>query len=252
MPRTLGLIAASLALLLGGCRTISAKDREIAASHLEIAQQALAGGDPRSALGEIEQAVKLNPEDAEIRNLHGLLLHVYFGETDDAIAAYRKAIALKPDYSEAKVNLSAVYTATRRCAEALPLLEEARRDLLYREPYLVENNLGWCKYQLGDVEGALRHLRAAVASNPGFCLGYRNLGEIMEQQGRPEEALRFVRRYAKACPAVADADLRLGLLLMEEGSATEARAAFLACVSKTTDDELADECNRHAELIPED
>lgn len=240
-----------LALVLAGCATVSAKDRQKAASHFEIASTALAGGDPRTALAEVEQAAKLDPKDPEIHHLHGLLLHVYFGELDAAASAYLRAIALKPGYSEAKVNLSAVYLATSRCELAVPMLEEARRDLLYREPYLAENNLGWCKFQLGDMEGAVRHLRAAVAINPGFCLGFRNLGEIMEREGRQDEALRYVERYAKACPNVADADLRRGLLLLEKGDATEARTAFLACVAKAKDDDLADECGRHARLIPE-
>lgn len=246
------LLAAALVIVVStGCRTVSAKDRELAASHLEISQQALASGDPRSALAEVEKSVALDPRDSSSRNLYGLILHVYFNEWEDAIAQYRKAIQLKPDYTEAKVNLSAVYTARGRCAEAIPLLEQARRDLLYREPYLVENNLGWCKYKLGDVEGAIRHLRSAVAINAGFCLGYRNLGEIMEAQGKPDEALRFVDRYAKACPEMADADLRRGLLLLETGDRGQARAAFLACTTKTQDHDLADECRRHAELIPE-
>jgi len=247
---SLFLLTGALAFT-GACRTVSAKDREIAISHMEISQQALAGGDARTALAEIEKSVELNPKDPESRNLYGLLLHLYFGETDASISQYRRAIALRPEYSEAKVNLSAAYIATDRCQEALPLLEEARRDLHYREPYLVENNLGWCKYKLGDVEGALRHLRSAVAINPGFCLGYRNLGEIMDQQGRLDEALRFVDRYARACPEVADADLRRGLLLLDKGDLFGARAAFLACMAKTTDDDLSDECGRHAELIPE-
>lgn len=249
--RTLSLLLLVLASISSGCRTISAKDQEIAASHLEISQQALAMGDPRTALAEIEQSVARNPKDPESQHLHGLLLHIYFGETDAAIAAYRRAIALRPGYSEAKINLSAAYTSVGRCVEALPLLDEARRDLLYREPYLAENNLGWCKYQLGEREAALRHLRAAVAMNPGFCLGYRNLGEIMEQEGDLDEALRFVERYGRACPEVADADLRRGLLKLERGDTEEARTAFLSCVAKAKDEDLADECSRHASLIPE-
>ncbi|HEY0839495.1 MAG TPA: tetratricopeptide repeat protein [Vulgatibacter sp.] len=239
-----------LVLLLAGCATVSAKDREQAASHFQISQTALAGGDPRTALGEIEQAARLDPREPEIHHLHGLLLHVYFGELGPAEAAYLRAIALRPGYSEAKVNLSAVYLATGRCELAVPMLEEARRDLLYREPYLAENNLGWCKYQLGDSEGALRHLRSSIALNPGFCLGYRNLGEIMENQGRMDEALRFVEKYAKSCPDVADAELRRGLLLLERGRTAEARTAFLACSEKAKDEDLAGECVRHAELIP--
>ena len=164
---------------------------------------------------------------------------------------YRAAIDLKPGYSEAKVNLGAVLTAQGRCDEAIPLLDEARGDLLYREPYLAENNLGWCKYKLGDLDGAILHLRAALSSNPNFCLGYRNLAEIAESQGELVDAVRLLERYGKSCPEVADADYRLGLVLLKQGRDAQARASFVACAKKAKDGELADACNRQVGMIPE-
>lgn len=176
-------LALLLALFLAGCVSISEKDRELALVHRNLAAQSLQAGDPRAALAEIEKSLERNPEDPEARNLYGLLLHLYFHRLNAAVAQYRQAIDLRPDYSEAKVNLGAAYTALGQCEKAIPLLEEARADLRYREPYLAENNLGWCKYELGDVEGAIVHLRAAIASNPGFCLGYRNLAQIAKDRG---------------------------------------------------------------------
>lgn len=246
--RTLALVAA---LCLASCATVSDKDREIGRAHLNLAQQSLAAGDPRASLAEVEKAVESDPENPEAHNLYGLLLHLYFGRLDAAAAQYRKAIELKPGYSEAKVNLGAVYTAQGRCDKAIPLLEEARGDLLYREPYLAENNLGWCLYQQGDLDGALLHLQAAVQNNPGFCLGYRNLAEIHEKQGQLDQALALLDRYAKICPTVADADFRRGVVLLKKGDAAEAKSAFQSCEEKAKEGELANECARQAELIPE-
>lgn len=219
--------------------------------HRNLAQQSLANGDPRMALAEIEQAVERNPEDAEARNLYGLLLHLYFQRLEPAVQQYRKAIELRPGYSEAKVNLGAALTALGRCTEAIPLLEEARQDLLYREPWLAENNLGWCHYQLGDLDRAVVHLRAAIASNQGFCLGYRNLAEIAQTQGELGEATRLLERYRRHCPDVADADYRLALVQLERGLDAEARASFLACAEKAGDTELGELCTSQAAMIPE-
>lgn len=236
---------------LAACAGVSQKDREAARVHQNLAAQSLAQGDPRAALAEIEKSVEKDPENAEARNLYGLLLHLYFQRLDAAEKQYRKAIELKPDYSEAKVNLGAVLTAQGRCKEAIPLLDQARGDLLYREPYLAENNLGWCLYQLGDVDGALLHLRAAIANNPSFCLGYRNLAEIADSQGALDDALRLLERYGKSCPDVADADYRRGLVLLKQGHDARARAAFEACAEKAKEGELADACTRQAQLLPE-
>lgn len=241
-----------LALLFAaGCRTVSAKEQELSKAHVNLAQQSLANGDPRAALAEVEKAVEADPENPEARNLYGLLLHLYFARYDAAVKQYEKAIELKPTYSEAKVNLGAALTTLDRCKEAIPYLEQARGDLLYREPYLAENNLGWCKYKLGDTEGALMHLRAALANNPDFCLGYRNLAEIAESQGRLDEALRLLERYSTTCPTVADADFRKGMVQLKRGATEEARASFVACTEKARGGELAEACARQAELIPE-
>ncbi len=231
-----------------GCATVSVRDRELALTHLGLAEQSLAAGDPRGALAEIETAVRHDPTNPEVRNLYGLLYHVAFRQNERAIAQYREAIRLAPNYSEAKVNLSAVLMDEGRCAEAIPLLEEASEDLLYREPYLVENNLGWCKLELGDRQAGIRHLQNAISLNPGFCLGYRNLGQAMEEEGRREEALHFFEKYAEHCPQVAESHLRVGLLLLELGDEMAAREAFRTCAEKGSGD-LAEQCAREASLL---
>lgn len=234
--------------LAAGCASVSARDRELARTHLSLAEQSLGAGDPRGALAEIETAVRHDPQNPEVRNLYGLLLHVAFGQNERAIAQYQRAIQLAPNFTEAKVNLSAVLMDEDRCAEVVPLLEKAREDLLYREPYLVENNLGWCKRKLGERAAGIRHLQNAVSLNPGFCLGYRNLGEAMEEEGRREEALHFFQKYAEHCPQIAESHHRVGLLLLESGDEASAREAFLACAERASGD-LAEQCAREASLL---
>lgn len=231
------------------CATgVSQRDRDLARAHLGLAEQSLGAGDPRGALEEIETAVAHDPDNPEVRNLYGLLLHVSFGQLDRAEAQYRAALALRKGYSDAKVNLSALLMAQQRCAEAIPLLEEAKEDLLYREPYLVENNLGWCKFQLGDADAAVVHLQQAVTVNPGFCLGHRNLGEVRETQGRFGAALEHYQTYGARCPQVPDADLRIARMYQELGAPAEAREAYLACAEKA-EGELAQRCRREAALL---
>jgi len=102
------LAVALAATAVAGCATVSPRDRELARAHLALAEQSFAAGDPRGALAEIETAVQHDPENPQVRNLYGLLYHVAFRQNERAIAQYRKAIELSPDYTEAKVNLSAV------------------------------------------------------------------------------------------------------------------------------------------------
>ena len=77
----------ALALLASACATASAKDREAAELHRALAEQALAGGDARGALSEVEESLALDPENADTHNLHGLLLHLSYGKPEEAVAA---------------------------------------------------------------------------------------------------------------------------------------------------------------------
>jgi Tfp pilus assembly protein PilF len=240
---------AVLLLVLTSCAT-SSKDRKAVELHEALAQQNLAAGDPHGALGEVEKALLADPKDPEALNLHGLILHLSFHKTEEAAAEYRKALAVKPDDSQVKVNLAAALTELGRCKEALPVLEEARRDMLYREPYLVENNLGWCKYQLGDAESALQHLKASVSLDRKFCLGYRNLAEIYGKLGKGTDERESLDRYAKACPDVADAHYRIGIYRLAHSDSSGARSAFASCMEKGKGSDLAEECRRQAEMIP--
>jgi type IV pilus assembly protein PilF len=240
------VLPALLALALAACATTS-RDRELARVQYDMAIQAQRAGDPRGALVEIEKAVEAAPDDAEIRNFHALVLHLHFGQLDRAIAEYRRAIELQPNYSEAKLNLGAALIAAGRYEEALAPLDEARQDLVFHDAHLAEGNYGWAKYKLGDEAAALEHLNRAVTMTPAFCLGYRNLAEIHEARGDLPAALRELDRYARACPAEPDADLRRGQVFLRRGEGCLARDAFASCVGKAAGGPLGRECEERAE-----
>jgi type IV pilus assembly protein PilF len=240
------VLPALLALALAACATTSG-DRDLARVRYDMAIQAQRAGDPRGALQEIAQAVEAAPDDPEIRNFHALVLHLHFGQLDRAIKEYRKAIELRPNYSEAKLNLGAALIAAGRYEEALAPLDEARQDLVFHDAHLAEGNYGWAKYKLGDEAAAIEHLNLAVTLTPAFCLGYRNLAEIHGARGDLPAALRELDRYAKACPAEADADLRRGLVYLRQGEGCLARDAFASCVGKAAAGPLGAECEKRAE-----
>ncbi len=237
-----------LALALAACGTTS-RDRELARVQYDLAVQAHRAGDPRAALLEIEKAVVHDPEDPKAWNFHALVLHLHFNQLEKAIASYRTAVALDPGYSEAKLNLGAALMAAGRYEEALGPLDEARRDLVFRDAHLAEGNYGWCKYQLGDETAALEHLQSAVRITPQFCLGFRNLAELYEARGQLDAALREIDRYAKACPSEPDAELRRGLVLLKQGEACLARDAFAACVGKGGGRPAVAQCGQELERV---
>lgn len=116
-------------------------------------------GDPAGAARSFEQALALDPDNAEIHFRLGLAAR---DQRRLAAAAthYRRAIELRPDYVEAHNNLGAVLQMQDDSAGALAAWRRAvalQPD--FGQPYL---NLGRMLASLGDNEQAAATFRAAI------------------------------------------------------------------------------------------
>ena len=74
------------------------------ASYREGAQQALKEGKIFEAMDYYQQALRLDPNSAEVHNDLGLLL-VQQGNLQEARLHFEEALKLRPDYSSARQNL---------------------------------------------------------------------------------------------------------------------------------------------------
>ncbi|ATB26655.1 social motility TPR repeat lipoprotein Tgl [Melittangium boletus] len=239
-----------LALLLVGCKHVpTEKERQSAEIHYELALQAQKLGHSMDAYKELQKALEMNPDYPEAHNVIAILLHLAFNRPDEAIPHYQKALELRPTFSEAKTNLANVYLSQARYDEAIQLYGEALNDMLYPTPYIAQGNLGWALYKKGDTELGVQNIKAAVTTNPNFCLGYRNLGTIFEETGKVSEACRYLTRYREACPDVADAYLREGACQVKQGKVEEARKSFTTCEEKATHAVLKEDCHRLLEAL---
>jgi Flp pilus assembly protein TadD len=86
------------------------------------------------------------------------------GRAGEAEAAYRRAIAVEPDYIYARVNLGRLYGLAGRYREAVAVLEEART--LAPNEVEVMTNLGTAWWGLGDTTRAAAFYRRALEVAP--------------------------------------------------------------------------------------
>jgi predicted O-linked N-acetylglucosamine transferase (SPINDLY family) len=95
------------------------------------------------------------------------------GQIDEAIAAYRQAIALKAEYPGAHYNLGVLLERKERFEEALA----AYRQAIFYKPDLANAhyNMGNLLMELWRVEEALGAYRAALAVKPDFAAAHSNL-----------------------------------------------------------------------------
>ncbi len=236
MLRTLAAVLALAATgVLGACVHIpSEKERQGAEAHYDLGINAQSTGDVRGALREFEESLKLDDDFAEAHNAIAVLLHLSFDKKDDAEKHYRRALEIRPAFSEAKVNLGNLYLDEGRLDEAIALYEQALNDMLYATPYIAEANLGWAYFKKGNGAQAIEHLKAAVTTNPQFCLGYKDLGLVYDARGDLASACTEFGRFVQACPKVAEAYQLQGSCQVRQGRAAEARASFDACVENAT------------------
>ena len=200
---------------------------------------------PQNALREFDQSLALDPDFPEANNAKGVMLHVVFGRHEEAIAFYKKAIEVRPTFSDAKVNLANVYLDQKRFDDAIALYSEALNDMLYATPYVAHANLGWALYKKGDAGKGVSHIKSALTINPRFCLGYRNLGTINEEQGNVNEACHQFAKFREMCPDVADAYFREGTCQAKKGDTQAAITSFGTCADKAGGNEqLKDDCRR--------
>jgi tetratricopeptide (TPR) repeat protein len=121
---------------------------------------ALHRGEDERALDLIEEAIRLNPTDADAHANLGLLL-LRAGQHPQALAAYAAALTLRPDNAAARFGLARAFAAL----DLTDFAEYAFRDALAGAPDYVEAIVDFAALlnELGRQEEAATLLRDALA-----------------------------------------------------------------------------------------
>ena len=179
-------------------------EREAAIKHMEQAVR-LSAGDPNlvQRLGRMyldvgrvaeanqqsKAALQAERSSAEIWALRGDCLRTT-GKLEEALAAYHRALALRPDFSNVQMHAAEIYR------------EQGRYDRLLATLDSLEEGLGGL-----EISGQAEVLR----------------GVAMRQLGQPQEARRCFARAATKNPDSADPHLQIASLCLEQGDLQQAR-----------------------------
>ena len=161
------------------------------------------------AVGEFEEALRLNPHNVEA--LSGLgVAYRKLGCPDDALQKYEAAIQIKPDYARAHCNLGVIHWHQARWDEASREFEAALRirpgDA---EPHF---GLGSTYAEQGRLAEAAQQFQVALQIRPDFADARHNLAAVCLQQQLWREAVgQFQTILQEIAPDDSGAHLGLGL-----------------------------------------
>jgi predicted O-linked N-acetylglucosamine transferase (SPINDLY family) len=172
--------------------------------------------------GRLERAVKLIGQairvDSARAAYHADLGNVLkdSGDRASAIDAYRRALALRPEYVEAHNNLGVVLQQENQLEPAL--LHFRRATKLSPDHFRAHFNEGNVLHALGRSEEALTAYQRALAANARYAPALSRLALVLQSLSRHEEAAGRLRQLLAIEPAsaAAHADLALSLHQLNE------------------------------------
>lgn len=138
------------------------------------------------------------------------------GKTVEAIAEYKKALALNPDYVDAHVNLGIVLGSIGNLNEAVRHFNIA----LQFNPDLVEGhyNLALALEIMGKADEAIKHYYEVLRIDPEYAESHNNLGVALLRLERIDEANWHFSQALRIRPDFADALQNMNMLLKQNST----------------------------------
>ena len=208
-----------VSILLSGC--VSQKRQDRAQARVALGSAYLKEGTTELAIATLTEATEMDPRNIDAWDKLGLAL-MKRGALDKAEASFKKALTLNPESATVNLNYSYLLVNVGRFTEAIASLEMALKDLTYRQPSKVLNNLGYACYLDGQFVRAILHLREAVIRSPNDCQAWFNLGLAQEENGLSSDAIASYDRVIMICPQEAQGSyFRAAELMVETGRQDE-------------------------------
>ncbi len=175
------------------------------------------------AVASYRRALEIEPDYAEVHNNLGIALQ-NLGRLDEAMTSYSLALGIKPDYEQAHYNLGNVLKDLNRFDDAVT---SYRRALEIKPDYAeAHKKLGNVLQGLGRVYDAEARYLRALEFKPNFAEVHNNLGIIQQELGRIDKAMASLHQALEIKPDFAEAHNNLGRSQRGLGQLNDAAASY--------------------------
>jgi tetratricopeptide (TPR) repeat protein len=145
----------------------------------------------QAAVDAFQRALELDPVSVKAEDNLGLAFEG-LNRTDEALAAFRKAIAMQASSQHPSeqplLNLAKLLIDRNHLDEALPLLQQAAH--IAPRDWKILAQLGRLYSEKGELSAARETLEQAVAIEPQDASLHFQLGRVYRKSGAPEKASR--------------------------------------------------------------
>ncbi|MBX2820011.1 MAG: protein kinase [Rhodothermaceae bacterium] len=185
-------------------------------------------GNRAEAMSTLQQAVVLEPDNAEAYSWIGRV-HEANLEVDSAIVSYNKAISLKTNNWLFYTNLGVLYMSNDYLDEAEKQFEHVKR--LTPDNDLAHANLSIIQFKKGDIEGAKTTLQHVFRLDAQNVYAHRLMGMMLYVEQDFEGAIDTLQGAVQVGDLVS-LDI-MGLALSEYGDQVAAQSTWRELVDRT-------------------
>jgi Flp pilus assembly protein TadD len=186
---------------------------------MNVADAAIAGGDPQMAL-KVSQSVLANDPNNLDALYHEGQAYYAINRCEDAVAVYKVALKVDPKSSDAELGIGRCLLK-RNAAEAEIAFQAAAADNPSNAAAL--NDLGIARDLQGNHAGAVQPYQQALLLNPGNLATEVNLGMSLALSGNGGEALQYLGPLATSPDATPKIREDYAAALVAAGRVDEAR-----------------------------
>ncbi|MEK7748396.1 MAG: tetratricopeptide repeat protein [Nitrospirota bacterium] len=225
------------------------KEKESEATY-KLGMAYLNDAPPNLQKGYIEflKSVESNPNN---KDSHYAIGHIYAQRQDypNAIASFKKAILIDPQYSAAYNYLGKTYELSGNDADAILSYQEALKNLQYETPQFPRWNMAMIylkqrQYQQGL--DALLEVRRIVPTDPTVL---DKIGETYLQIGKSDKARLVFEEAVFVAPGDYLAHYRLASFYLEKGEKALASNSFKKVVELAPESTQAESAKKRLELL---
>ena len=189
-------------------------------------------GKTLEAAQAFKRVIALNPNYADGFNNLGTVLKDQ-GKLQDAVEAFKKAISLKPDNADAYYNLGNTLKSQGKLNDAIKAyIKELAISPYHAETY---NNMGITFKQQGKLEDAIEMYGKALSLRPDYYEFYNNMANALQDKGELEEAIEVYKKAISLKPDNAEVFNNIGTSLKELLKLDEAIEAFKKAIALEPD-----------------